>query len=167
MHWKEPVEGLFSQIRTVLSPLHEASTAGTPSTPVEGFQATLHTLSVWPSSLWISLSSKLSPSKLILRNSIRPKVRSKTELNYLEAGRWKSEDDHRYASRAAASSERKCVELESSQHMKIEIYMWPANESASTAPQVGVSDTLLLRFFFSLPPTNTIAAGRGESAKQK
>lgn len=65
--WKEPVAGLCSQIQTVLSPLQEASTAGTPLTPVAGFHATPQTLSVWPSSRWISLSSKFSSAEFIAR----------------------------------------------------------------------------------------------------
>lgn len=60
LRWKDEVEGLCSQILTVLSPLQEARTAGTPSAPVVGFQAKPHTLSVCPSSFWISFSSALS-----------------------------------------------------------------------------------------------------------
>lgn len=52
-----PEERFCSQIRTVLSPLQEAKTRGIPACPVAGFQSKLQTLSVWPSSLWISFNS--------------------------------------------------------------------------------------------------------------
>jgi len=42
------LEGVCSQIRTVLSPLQEANTGGLLEVPVAGFQAKLQTLSECP-----------------------------------------------------------------------------------------------------------------------
>jgi hypothetical protein len=59
LQWQRRVEGVCSQIRTVLSPLQEAKTG---EVPVAGFQAKLQTLSVCPSSVWISFSIILPSS---------------------------------------------------------------------------------------------------------
>lgn len=59
LHTKKP-DKFSSQIRMVLSSLQDAITARKPDTPVSTFQAMPKTLPVWPSSFWISFSSKSS-----------------------------------------------------------------------------------------------------------
>lgn len=67
LHWKDPVAGFCSQIRTVLSAPHEAIMAGTPATPAAGFHATRRTLSVCPRRVSISTSSEFWSVKFILQ----------------------------------------------------------------------------------------------------